>query len=102
MPCRSTMMAKLESKLLVEQEKLLDNLKKARYVAVTTDGWTSDRTQKYYTTYTCTYFDEITGALCFKVLQTTPFGNVAHTGINIKEDLEEAFKNWQIQGIFIN
>ena len=72
-------------------------MEKALHIAVTTDGWTSQQTQKLFSTYTVAYVDLENGLYKNKVLRTNRFAE-AHTGINIHEDLESTFKDFKISG----
>ena len=96
-PCRQTITNRIEKIFKEEELELVKDLEKALHIAVTTDGWTSQQTQKLFSTYTVAYVDLENGLYKNKVLRTNRFAK-AHTGINIYEDLESTFKDFKISG----
>ena len=96
-PCRETITKRIEKIFENEEAELVKELERAVHIAVTTDGWTSQQTQKLFATYTVAYVDPEKGLLKNKVLRTNRFAK-AHTGVNIYEDMESTFKDFKISG----
>jgi hypothetical protein len=96
-PCRDTITKRIEKIFFDEELHLINNLEKALHIAATTDGWTSQQTQKLFATYTVAYVDIETGIYKNKVLRTNRFSN-SHTGVNIYKDLESTFKDFKLTG----
>jgi hypothetical protein len=52
-----------------------------------------------FVAYTCSFVDPSSGKLMTRVLDSSPFGNEAHTGENIEDKLTETVKTWNIEGM---
>ena len=79
------------------KENLLDTLS-LKYVAVTTDLWTSRATESYLTV--TAHFLNSEWSLQSKVLLTQEMSE-RHTGKNIAERLREAVQKWTINELYI-
>ncbi len=97
-PCRDTITRRKEKIFEDEQHCLVKELEKVHHVAVSTDGWTSQQTQKLFAPYTVAFIDIDSGKYKNKVLSTNKFSK-AHTGVIIHEDMEETFKYFNLSGI---
>ncbi|XP_060082377.1 E3 SUMO-protein ligase ZBED1-like [Ylistrum balloti] len=81
---------------LYEETKssVLDELKTASHVAITTDGWTSRAVDSYITItahYLCEHFEN--WELCNRVLQTRVI-HESHTAVNVGAVLSSAITEW--------
>ncbi len=74
--------------------KVLDGLKKAENVAITTDGWTSRACQSYITVMAHVITTE--WEIKSFVLQTRQHFE-SHTGTNIAEVLKAAIQEWELE-----
>ncbi len=74
--------------------KVVDGLKKAENVAITTDGWTSRACQSYITVTAHVISTE--WEMKSFVLQTRPLFE-SHTGTNIAEVLKAAIHEWELE-----
>ncbi len=74
--------------------KVLDGLKKAENVAITTDGWTLRACQSYITVTAHVITTE--WEMKSFVLQTRPLFE-SHTGTNITEVLKAAIQEWELE-----
>ena len=59
---------------------------------------TKSNVPKQYVTYTCNYIDKKTGELKLGVLETLPFGDLAHTGENIESKLLDVINYCKLKG----
>ena len=98
MPCRKKVTELIEHKYKIKKSQLLLELTNAEFVALTTDGWAPKHIHNPFVTYTCNHFNEITGKFKTSVLETLPFGDLAHTGENIEMRLRETCEAWKISG----
>ncbi|XP_030764036.1 zinc finger BED domain-containing protein 4-like isoform X2 [Sitophilus oryzae] len=86
----------LETTYQEVHQKLKNDLTEIKYVAITSDSWTSSVSESYLTV-TCHY---INSAFELKsiILSTKPLANgMNHTSENIAESLESIFREWNIE-----
>ena len=79
---------------------VLKELRKARHVALTTDGWTCSVADSY-NTYTAHYFNLSTGKLDSKVLEGSRFDS-SHTADNLKNDIIRVVGQFGLRDKLIN
>ena len=78
-----------------EKRKIMNAMEHGlEYCALTTDGWTSHATQSYVT-HTVHYINK-TWNLCSHLLETTELP-VAHSAINLADELKESLSRWKLQ-----
>ena len=77
------------------REKVMEKLKQAKPIALTTDGWTS-RANRSFVTVTAHLIDPVTWKLDEYVLSTSEIVE-SHTAQNLAEHLKGKAKEWDIQ-----
>ena len=91
---RSVMRSLLPEKYESVKAKILSSLSDTKYVALTTDLWTSCQTEGFLTL-TCHYINRY-WELCSYVLATVEFSN-AHTAEHIAEEVKRLVDMWAIK-----
>ncbi|KAJ8353682.1 hypothetical protein SKAU_G00212490 [Synaphobranchus kaupii] len=76
------------------KEKVIQTLRQANSIAITTDGWTSRATESFITITAHVITDE--WEMLSFVLQTRPLYE-AHTGVHIAEILRSAVAEWELE-----
>ena len=95
LPSRRTITHTLLPDLYKEQRaRVMFGLQEAKYVAITTDTWTSRVTESYLTV-TAHYIDDEWNLKCH-VLETLQM-TTAHTSANLASELKTIFESWNIQ-----
>lgn len=96
LPGRMTITRTLEKRYEESRTSLREELKKARQVAITTDGWTSNTTESYCTI-TCHYTKLDQFRLKSVVLQTRALSE-RHTAENLADVLKKSVDEWGLTG----
>lgn len=93
-PSRMTITRQLEARYEACAQGIKDQLSKASYVSITTDGWTSNTTESYITV-TCHFIAE--WQLKSVVLQTRA-ASERHTAQNLAELMKATVDEWGLKG----
>jgi len=94
-PCRNTIIVRIEKMYDDKMMELKRNLENIKGVALTTDGWTSLAVDSYIT-FTCHYFNE-NWELCTQVLGFEEMRE-SHTADNIQDSLINIIETFNLTG----
>lgn len=97
-PSRKTFSNKILNEMYSKlSREVKSELEESKYVAITTDMWTSVA-QNDYMAVTAHFYKEETNALTLthRCLDVVPFPEISHTGDNILDFLRSVFKEWGI------
>lgn len=97
MPSRATLTRRIEALYKSKKLAFMEDLADAKYVAITSDGYTQKYTQKGFDTTTVHYAKN--GELKRGVLDTSEFKEISHTGLAIKATIKKTCDNFKITSI---